>query len=55
MFELEFVVSLLVSATIVYFIRKILASKKEEKETISNIRQKDIKKQKKQERKNTSK
>jgi hypothetical protein len=49
MFELVFFLSLLVSATIVYFIRKKLAVKKLEKEKFRNIRQKDIKKQRKQE------
>ena len=52
MFELEFFLSLFVSATIVYFIRKKLAAKREEKQKNKSIRQKDIKKQRKQKEKN---
>ena len=51
MFGIEFIVSLLVSVTAVYFIRKKLAANKKAKVEDIPLRQKDIKRNKKKERK----
>ena len=50
MFELEFFISLMISAVIVYFIRKKLAARKKVKEDFAPLRQKDIKKSLKKEK-----
>jgi len=51
MLGIEFVVSLLITATAVYFIRKKRAANKKAKEENIPLRQKDIKRNKKKERK----
>jgi len=51
MLGIEFIVSLLISATAVYFIRKKLAARKKAKEENIPLRQKDIKRNMKKERK----
>jgi len=50
MLGIEFIVSLLITATAVYFIRKKLSANKKAKEENIPLRQKDIKKNKKKER-----
>ncbi len=49
MLGLEFLISLVFTATAVYFIRKKLAKNKEAKEESKSLRQKDIKKARKKE------
>jgi len=51
MLGIEFIASLLISATAVYFIRKKLAARKKAKEENIPLRQKDIKRNMKKERK----
>jgi len=51
MLGIEFIVSLLISATAVYFIRKKLAANKKAKTENIPLRQKDIKRNMKKERK----
>lgn len=51
MLGIEFLISLVITATAVYFIRKKLAAKKKAKEEFMPLRQKDIKKASKQEQK----
>jgi len=51
MLGIEFIVSLVITATAVYFIRKKRAANKKAKEENIPLRQKDIKRNKKKERK----
>lgn len=51
MLGIEFVVSLLVTAVVVYFIRKKISSNKKAKDEAMPLRQKDIKRKRKEERK----
>jgi len=52
MLGIEFIVSLVITATAVYFIRKKRAANKKAKEENIPLRQKDIKRNKKKERNN---
>lgn len=49
MIGIEFLVSLFVTAIVVYFIRRKMAAKKEANDKVIPLRQKDIKKNKKKE------
>lgn len=49
MIGIEFLVSLFVTAIVVYFIRRKMAAKKEANDKVMPLRQKDIKRNKKKE------